>query len=609
MSITQNLCALTLNSVVGGALQTVGVEAGMGAVEGVVGLLGQRFIDHSESLTRALQKSSEHAWKAVEVALAGDSFWDRCKLVFSSADDKAFRESVRPFLDACPLAELSGKVQFRQDCLRELRAAARANVLAVGALDPPALARQTGAFARYNNPQSLLDAEMQTLEQMGEDLRTAGYANLAAFVSLRPQRGEPILVIAARFFFRRNIEDDPKLFRGLAFAQLEALQGAQEQALAGLHKALVDQGDRIETVLLDVQSALASIQQTVTATHETALDIRAEQQRQSEQTRDLYGAVLELQNKLDLMHTELRPRDSLSIRNDGERQLVKQLVSRYRALPEGQRRGLPALLNAIGKLEVASGDFDAAQRDFAFVAEMVGEPKAQAEAHWNAYSAALERRDWDAALQEVQKAARLDPDRFSPFPLNKYLPRRILGAGGFGVAFLCRHKYMNADVVVKTLTGDDLDRGVEQVFGEAQALRQIDHPAIIRIQDCGFASATDDSRPYLVMDYFEGTTLEEFAKETPLAVEDLVAVARQMAEGLQAAHARNILHRDVKPANVLVRSLLTSGPSPLGGEGSTFSPPSPGGRGARREGVGWQAKLIDFGLALKRTGRETLLAT
>src|SRR5947209_9408008 len=111
------------------------------------------------------------------------------------------------------------------------------------------------------------------------------------------------------------------------------------------------------------------------------------------------------------------------------------------------------------------------------------------------------------------------------------------------------------------------------------------------------------------MDYFEGATLEEFARERPLSVEDLVAVARQMAEGLQAAHARGILHRDVKPANLLVRPPLTPNPSPPRGEGSNSSPLSPRGRGVGGEGVGWQAKLIDFGLAMKRTGRETLLAT
>src|SRR5205823_3663755 len=179
------------------------------------------------------------------------------------------------------------------------------------------------------------------------------------------------------------------------------------------------------------------------------------------------------------------------------------------------------------------------------------------------------------------EAARLDAARFSPFPLSKYVPQRILGAGGFGVAFLCRHRYMAADVVVKTLASDDLDRDADLVFAEAQVLRQLDHPSIIRIQDCGFASPQEDSRPYLVMDYFAGATLEELAREKPLAVEEVVEVARQVAEGLQAAHSKGILHRDIKPANLLVC----------------------------KEDKRWQAKLIDFGLALKRSGRETMLAT
>jgi uracil-DNA glycosylase family 4 len=575
MRITQNLCALTLRQLVGGACEALGCQAGPGvAVEGVFHFLAQRFTDHSQALLRALHRSNEQAWKALEVALAGDSLWDKCKRVFTSSEDKSFREQLRPFLDACPLAELHGKVQFRADCLNELRAAAQANLLTAGTLEPKALARQAGAFARFNDPQSLLNAENEALGQMADDLRAAGYANLAAFIALRPQGGPPVLVVAARYFFRRHVEEDPRLFQGLAFAKLETLQESLEQGFAGLARMLADQGQLLEKLLGDLQTA-------VTATHDAVLDVRAEQQRQGEQARDIYSAVLDLQNRLDLMSAELRPRDSLSIRNDGERQLVKQLVARYRALPDQQRRGLPALLNAIGKLEVAAGDFDSAQRDFNTVAGLVADPRARAEAHFNAYRTALERRDWDAALSEARAAAQLDPACFAPFPLNKYVPQRILGAGGFGVAFLCRHKYMNADVVVKTLTGDDLDRGVDQLFGEAQALRQLDHPSIIRIQDCGFASTTDESRPYLVMDYFEGKTLEEHAREKPLAVEDAVVVARQVAEGLQAAHARGILHRDVKPANLLVR----------------------------KEPAGWQVKLIDFGLALKRTGRETMLAT
>src|SRR5262249_46322064 len=124
---------------------------------------------------------------------------------------------------------------------------------------------------------------------------------------------------------------------------------------------------------------------------------------------------------------------------------------------------------------------------------------------------------------------------------------------------------------------------------EAQALRQLDHNAIIRLQDCGFGSPDGESRPYLVVDYFEGKTLEDAARDKPMPVEDAVAVGRLIAAGLHAAHEKHILHRDVKPATVVVR-----GAAPLAIEG---------------RGVVWQAKLIDFGLALRRTGRETMLAT
>src|SRR5262249_24246518 len=179
--------------------------------------------------------------------------------------------------------------------------------------------------------------------------------------------------------------------------------------------ALAEQGHRLEQLLAEIQT-------TVAETHTTVLDIRAEQQRQGEQARDLYNEVIKLQGRLDLMQRELRPRDSLSIRNDGERHLVKELVARYRSLPEDRRRGMPALINAIGKLEVAAGDFQAAQGDFVSLAGLVGDAPARAEAHANAARAALERRDWDTALKELLQAVELDGARFAPFPLDKYQP-------------------------------------------------------------------------------------------------------------------------------------------------------------------------------------------
>lgn len=204
----------------------------------------------------------------------------------------------------------------------------------------------------------------------------------------------------------------------------------------------------------------------------------------------------------------------------------------------------------------------------------MGDMQAKAQAHFNAYRAALERRAWESALQEFFQAVKLDAKQFAPFPVGKYHPQRILGAGGFGVAFLCKHRYMDAQVVVKALALDQTDRNADKVFSEAQLLRQLDHPAIIRVTDCGYVDSEKRSRPFLVMDYFEGLTLEEHVrKHGPLALEDFLGVAQQIADGLSVAHGKGILHRDVKPANILVR----------------------------KDGPGWQVKLIDFGLAMRQS--------
>src|SRR5262249_61041049 len=137
----------------------LGGEAGEAAVSGVVEFLVRHFSDHSQRLLEALRHANERAWRALEVALAGDSLWDRCKLVMASGDEKAFREQVRPFLDTCSLAELQGRDAFRQACLNELRAARKAGLLTEGTLEPTALARKAGAFARFSDPQQAVDAE------------------------------------------------------------------------------------------------------------------------------------------------------------------------------------------------------------------------------------------------------------------------------------------------------------------------------------------------------------------------------------------------------------------------------------------------------------------
>src|SRR5262249_27695415 len=157
--------------------------------------------------------------------------------------------------------------------------------------------------------------------------------------------------------------------------------GAQEEGFAALAAALAQHGERVELLLAD--------------THSAVLDIHQEQMRQAAQLQQLHEEVRRALRRHELEHRELRPADSLSLRGEDERRLVKQLVQRYRELPAEQQSRLPALLNALGKLEMVAGDFESAQRDFQALAGLSADPGVRAEAHYHAYRAALERRQWD----------------------------------------------------------------------------------------------------------------------------------------------------------------------------------------------------------------------
>jgi serine/threonine protein kinase len=579
MSIMLHLSSLALKGAAQAAGDVLGIGAASVVADQVAGFLLNRFVDHSKRLNRALARSTERAWRAVEVALAGNSWWDRCKLVLSSADVRGFREQIQIFLKANPLDGIDGHgPNFRLQCLTQLQSARKARLLEPAPPPPDKLARHVGNLARFGDPASRVKAEYKVVAMIGAELRKHGYDALATFLELQPASGPPVLASAVHYFFQREVEEDRELFQALAYAQLDSLAQGQSSGFASLAAALDEQGERLEALLADVQAV-------VVQTRADVLDVKAELQRQGQQMQELGEAVLRALGQHHLEKRALHTGDSLSIRDEAERRLVKDLVRRYRSLPAEQRQQMPALLNAVGKLEVVTGEFESAERDFRELAGMVEEVPARAEAAHNAYLAALERRAWDDALVALKEAARLDPARFAPFPMEKFEPERILGAGGFGVAFLCRNTRSGGRVVIKTLRSEGLERGITEVFREAQTLEELEHPAIIRIRDCDFADP-DRSRPYLVMDYFQGQTLAEYVeKNGPLQTSEALPLARLTAQGLQRAHERGILHRDIKPANILVRP-----PSPLGEEGS-------GVRGPTQKG--WELRLIDFGLALR----------
>ena len=335
-----------------------------------------------------MQRANERAWKALEVALAGEGLWQR----LGRSEDKAFRQQVRAFLDALPLPELFGRTEFRRQCLRELKGAAR-KALLFGRLVPAELAEAAGAFAPFSEPQALLQAERHALRTLADDIDRAGFPALAWLLHQPAQADQSLVVVAVRYFFRREIESDQYLRNLLILSNVEDLGRTQEEALHQLDETLDQHGQRLEEALDEVADAVSELRDSV-------LDLREELQAQTtalgHKLDNHYSALtFQVLHLLEQTHAHGRPvlpSDSLSLHSDQERELVRELLRRYRNLPEEQRRTTPALLNGLGKLQLAAGDFGEAQDSFAAVAALAADGRARAEAHHNAYRATLERR-------------------------------------------------------------------------------------------------------------------------------------------------------------------------------------------------------------------------
>ncbi|MFM2091415.1 MAG: hypothetical protein RLZZ127_1904 [Planctomycetota bacterium] len=157
----------------------------------------------------------------------------------------------------------------------------------------------------------------------------------------------------------------------------------------------------------------------------------------------------------------------------------------------------------------------------------------------------------------------------------------ILGRGGMGAVWRGRHTFLDRPVAVKTLlvpagaAGQDFVRRFER---EARILASLQHPHVVACHDAG---TLPDGSPYLVMEFIEGPSLKaKVERDGPLTETEALRLAREIGEGLAHAHGRGVIHRDVKPENVLLAE----------------------------HGAGWSAKLVDLGLARpQEAGQDTSL--
>lgn len=134
---------------------------------------------------------------------------------------------------------------------------------------------------------------------------------------------------------------------------------------------------------------------------------------------------------------------------------------------------------------------------------------------------------------------------------GRYRLEARIGAGGMSTVYRATDQTLERQVAVKLMNREvagDSDL-LERFRREARAVAQLSHPHIVGVIDAG----EDDHRPYIVFEYVHGETLKERIRRLgPLPVSEAVAYSIEIARALGAAHARHIVHRDVKPQNVLI---------------------------------------------------------
>ncbi|HEX6491524.1 MAG TPA: protein kinase, partial [Gaiellaceae bacterium] len=136
---------------------------------------------------------------------------------------------------------------------------------------------------------------------------------------------------------------------------------------------------------------------------------------------------------------------------------------------------------------------------------------------------------------------------------GRYRRERVLGEGGMASVYLARDVELDRLVALKLLAGrlDDEAAFRERFLREARLAARLLHPNIVQVFDVG----EDEGRPYIVMEFVEGETLAKLlARRRALPAAEAVELALQVCAGLEHAHEHGLVHRDVKPANLLVRA-------------------------------------------------------
>src|SRR6478752_1305517 len=161
--------------------------------------------------------------------------------------------------------------------------------------------------------------------------------------------------------------------------------------------------------------------------------------------------------------------------------------------------------------------------------------------------------EWDveAAVEQEQLEARTAG--YPELVMGRYRLEERLGSGGFGTVYAARDERLRRDVAVKVIPrGAGLQPGSspddDRAGREARVAARLNHPNVVALYELG----SDDHNVYLVSELVEGRTLAQLIADDALSDRDIARIGAALCDGLAHAHERGVVHRDVKPQNVMV---------------------------------------------------------